>query len=236
LDTTVTSTDIAIRLAAAFAAGALLGYNRGEHGHAAGLRTTILVTLAATATMILAFALLPAKGQGVAFFTRMDVMRLPLGILSGIGFIGGGAILRRGDMVRGVTTASIIWITTVIGLVLGTGMIAYGAALTAISFVVAWGIKQIEPHLVREHRAILSLSLSGDGPGDDEIRGVLEAAKMKIAVWSESWRESGTVRDVRCELEWMSRKDQSGAPAFVREMATKPGVVSAHWHRAVQAA
>jgi putative Mg2+ transporter-C (MgtC) family protein len=55
-----------------------------------------------------------------------DLMRLPLGILIGVGFIGGGAILRRDDIVVGVTTAATLWLVTVIGLCLGGGQLALG--------------------------------------------------------------------------------------------------------------
>jgi putative Mg2+ transporter-C (MgtC) family protein len=65
---------------------------------------------------------------------RLDMMRLPLGILSGIGFIGAGAILRRDDIVRGVTTAATIWLVTDIGLCFGGGQIGLVVAGT----IIAW--------------------------------------------------------------------------------------------------
>jgi len=179
MDASLTALDIVLRLVCAFIAGALLGYNRGEHGHTAGLRTNILVALAACAMMLTAFALLPANTHGVASFTRMDLMRLPLGILSGIGFIGAGAIVRQGDMVRGVTTAATIWIVTVIGLIFGAGLIAMGAGLTAVTFAVIWAIKQIEPHMKREHRGTLSLAIGEDGPSDEAIRDRIEKTISK---------------------------------------------------------
>lgn len=229
MDASLTGMDIALRLACSFAAGALLGYNRGEHGHTAGLRTTILVSLAAAAAMLTAFALLPAQAHGVASFARMDVMRLPLGILSGIGFIGAGAIVRQGDIVRGVTTAATIWITTVIGLVFGAGLLAFGAGLTLVTFVVVWAIKQIEPRLMREHRASLAVTVDEKGPADEAIRARLEHDAFKILAWSVSYRDSGTQRDIHCEVKWMSRVDQSHPPLFVAEIGTLPGVILTSW-------
>src|SRR5437868_2167252 len=96
--------DIATRLLCALLAGALIGFNRGEHGRPAGLRTTMLVSLAACLAMIQANLLLPAAGKSDTSFVTIDPLRLPLGILSGMGFIGGGAIVRRGNFVIGVTT------------------------------------------------------------------------------------------------------------------------------------
>jgi putative Mg2+ transporter-C (MgtC) family protein len=108
--------DLALRLALTLVASALIGLNRGVKGHVAGLRTTMLVCLAASIAMIMANKLLALGGKTTGSFAVTDVMRLPLGILSGMGFIGGGVILRRGDLVTGVTTSATRWTVTVIGL------------------------------------------------------------------------------------------------------------------------
>jgi putative Mg2+ transporter-C (MgtC) family protein len=93
--------EIALRLALTVAAGILIGINRSEHGHAAGLRTTLLVCLAASLSMLQVNLLLPMAGKTSSSFAVMDLMRLPLGILSGMGFIGAGAIVRKDNLVHG---------------------------------------------------------------------------------------------------------------------------------------
>jgi putative Mg2+ transporter-C (MgtC) family protein len=118
---TLTWHDIAIRLALSVVAGTLIGLDRGEHGRPAGLRTTLLVCLAAAVAMIQTNLLLATKGRPTDSFIMLDLMRLPLGILTGMGFIGGGAILRRDGFVLGVTTAATLWFVTVIGLCFGGG-------------------------------------------------------------------------------------------------------------------
>jgi putative Mg2+ transporter-C (MgtC) family protein len=120
--------DIALRLAATAIAGALIGFNRGERGRPVGLRTTMLVCLAAALSMILVNLLLPMRGRAADSYVSLDLMRLRLGILSGIGFIGAGAIVRRGNLVEGVTTAATIWYVTVMGLCLGAGRLGLGLA------------------------------------------------------------------------------------------------------------
>jgi putative Mg2+ transporter-C (MgtC) family protein len=119
--------DIALRLILTMVAGALIGFNREVRGHAAGLRTTILVALAASVAMIQTNVLLSVGGKAADSFGVMDLMRLPLGILTGVGFIGGGAILKRGSLVTGVTTAATLWIVTAIGLCFGGGQLGLGA-------------------------------------------------------------------------------------------------------------
>jgi putative Mg2+ transporter-C (MgtC) family protein len=98
--------EIALRLACALLAGGLLGVNREVKSHPAGLRTLVLVCLAAALVMIEANLLLSTKLPSGAGFTTFDVLRLPLGLLSGVGLLGAGAIIHRTEAVRGVTTAS----------------------------------------------------------------------------------------------------------------------------------
>lgn len=118
--------EISIRLLCAAAVGALIGMNRSERGHAAGLRTSMLVSLAACIAMLQVNVLLPLAGRSSDSFVMLDLMRLPLGILSGMGFIDAGAILRRGNYVVGVTTAATMWLVTVVGLCFGCGQVTLG--------------------------------------------------------------------------------------------------------------
>ncbi len=147
--------DIAIRLALTMLAGAIIGFNRGARGHAAGFRTTILVGLAAAIAMILTNVLLSTGGKTSNSFATMDPMRLPLGILTGVGFIGGGTILRKGDLVTGVTTAATLWLMTVIGLCLGAGELGLGVIGTLLAGFTLWMLKWVDLAIPREHRARL---------------------------------------------------------------------------------
>jgi len=165
--------DIAVRLLFTVAAAAIIGIDREARGHAAGLRTTILVGLAAAVAMIQANILLSVTGKTAASFSDMDVMRLPLGILTGVGFIGGGAILRRGDLLSGVTTAATLWAVTVIGLCMGGGQIGLGCAATAIGFATLAALKLIDDHIPRVQRAHLAIENAGGEVGIPDIAGVV---------------------------------------------------------------
>ena len=91
--------EIALRLALTVIAGTLIGFNRGERGRPAGLRTTLLVCLAASVAMIQMNLLMRTAGRTSDSFITLDLMHVPAGILSGMGFIGAGAILRRDNLV-----------------------------------------------------------------------------------------------------------------------------------------
>ena len=105
--------------------------------------------------MIQTNLLLPLGGRTPDSFVSLDLMRLPLGILTGMGFIGGGAILRRGEMVVGVTTATTLWLVTVIGLCLGGGQLALGMTTLAITLLVLWALKRLEALIRQERHATL---------------------------------------------------------------------------------
>lgn len=151
--------DIALRLVLTMVASSIIGFNRGVRGEAAGLRTTILVGLAASVAMVQANILLPVEGKTAASFGVMDLMRLPLGILTGVGFIGGGAILRRGSLAIGVTTAATIWVTTVIGLCFGGGQLGLGITATLLGVITLWALKWIDARIPREQRALLVINV-----------------------------------------------------------------------------
>jgi len=91
--------------------------------------------------MIQANLLLATIGKTANWFVTLDLMRLPLGILTGMGFIGGGAILRRDSLVLGVTTAATLWFVTVIGLCFGGGQISLGIAAFVLGMLVLSGLR-----------------------------------------------------------------------------------------------
>ncbi|WP_186109109.1 MgtC/SapB family protein [Burkholderia gladioli] len=149
--------DIAARIAVCLIAGAIIGLNRGESGKAAGLRTVMLVCLAACLAMLQVNLLLPQDGKGSQSFAVLDLMRLPLGILSGVGFIGAGAILRKDGLVTGLTTAATLWFVTVIGLCAGGGQLALAALGTVLGFGILTGMKALEQRLPHKRHAWLSV-------------------------------------------------------------------------------
>jgi putative Mg2+ transporter-C (MgtC) family protein len=148
---------IILRLTLSLVAGVVIGLDRNEHGKPAGLRTTTLVCLAATVAMIQANILLPIAGKSPTSFVTLDLMRLPLGILSGVGFLGAGAIIRRSDRVLGLTTAATLWIVTVVGLCFGGGQLGLGAVATLLAVTVLWAFKALERRIHQERQGILVL-------------------------------------------------------------------------------
>ena len=191
--------EIALRLALTVAAGVVLGLDRSERGKAAGMRTTLLVCLAASVAMIQVNLLLPSAGRSPDSFVTNDLMRLPLGILTGVGFIGGGAILRRGDIMVGVTTAATLWLATVIGLCLGGGQLGLGVVATALGVFALWGLKLVERNLRQGRNASLTLEFESAGPSEEEIRRRIGEAGLTVASANLSLAAAGARRTLsRC--------------------------------------
>jgi len=224
--------EIALRLALTVLAGALIGFNRGQHGRAAGLRTTMLVCLAASIAMIQTNLLLGTAGKAPNSFIVMDLMRLPLGILSGMGFIGAGAIVRRDDLVLGVTTAATLWFVTVLGLCFGGGQIALGLVSLALGMIILWLLKWAEELMHRERRATLILTSSIEGPSDEEVRNSLLAGGFRIASSAIAYAAAAQRRELSCEVGWNAAREDGRPPDFLNRLAQHPGVLELQWKEA----
>ncbi|HEY0264064.1 MAG TPA: MgtC/SapB family protein [Granulicella sp.] len=226
---TISWHEMAVRLLLAAVASALIGVNRDESGKTAGMRTTMLVCLAATLAMLQAYVWLPLNGRSASSFVMLDLMRLPLGILSGIGFLGAGAILRKDSMVLGLTTAATLWYVTVLGLLFGGGQLALGTAGTLLGIFILWPLKRVEKHMHAEHHATLTLTLSGDLT-EQELRQRIENSGMKISGWRVSFSPGPQLVALTCDLHWKApRHKKPATPEAVHELAATPGVVELHW-------
>lgn len=225
----VTWTEIALRLLCTLAAGASIGMNRSEHGRPAGLRTSMLVTLAACIAMLQVNLLLPLSGRSPDSFVMNDLMRLPLGILSGMGFIGAGAIVRRDNFVVGVTTAATLWFLTVIGLCFGGGQITLGLVGTALALVILSAVKLVEERVKQDHEARLSIVTGSPGLNENELRGILETGGFLISAFEFAETKSTDLREFNCKLRWRAKPYDSTTPEAVRLLTARPDVVRINW-------
>jgi putative Mg2+ transporter-C (MgtC) family protein len=217
--------DLAVRILLTLAAGAAIGFNREEGSHAAGLRTTMLVCLAASLAMIEANLLTDSTGKTAGSFVVYDLMRFPLGILSGMGFIGAGAILRRGDLIKGVTTAATLWFVTVVGLCMGAGLIYIGVAATAMGVAILWLMEGVDRTVRRERRADLTLVFRSHP--DRDMRSDPLLAPFKPRLLNER-RTADTVW-ARYELRWEAQRQTDPCTNFLQELLSREGVVSVEW-------
>ena len=151
-------------LGLALVLSALIGLEREIRQKSAGLRTYTLVGLASALIMLVSkygFTDMLVQGRVV-----LDPSRMAAQIVSGIGFIGGGVIFVRKDLVRGLTTATTIWVTAAVGMACGGGLPLLAVAVTAANFVVVFGFRPLERLLPKSRWAPSSLRvIYEDGRG-----------------------------------------------------------------------
>lgn len=222
---------IALRLVLTLLAGTLLGADRSRNGHPAGLRTVILVTMAASVAMIQMDLLLPTSGKTPVSFGVMDMMRLPLGILTGVGFIGAGAIVRKGNMVLGVTTAATLWFATVVGLCLGGGQVILGSVSALIGYFVLGAMTSLERRFERYQPATLILIANENVFVPAHLRTRLEAAKFRVKSISIASSRQERRQRIRCEVRWPTT-DSADVPPILHELERTPGLIEMTWRAA----
>lgn len=130
--------EVAVRLGLACVLGGLLGIERETQGREAGLRTHMLLSLGAAVFALASVTGFNAFVEGDSSNIRVDPGRIASYVAAGVGFIGGGAILKRDDRVRGLTTAASLWVAAAIGVTCGLGLwlvplLAVGFALVSLA-------------------------------------------------------------------------------------------------------
>jgi putative Mg2+ transporter-C (MgtC) family protein len=165
----ISDPDIALRLAVAAVLGSLIGFERERLMWSAGIRTHMLVCVGACLFMIV-------SAYGFQQATEMphvilDPSRIAAQVVSGIGFLGAGSILLRGNSVRGLTTAASIWSVAALGLAAGGGMYFAAVISTVIILIILAGIKPLEEaYRARVQSCVLHMRAE---------RGVLTADQLK---------------------------------------------------------
>lgn len=151
--------DIVVRLVVASILGALIGLEREIHDHPAGMRTHLLVSLGSAGFTVLSFTAFAAPGA--------DPARIAAQIVTGVGFLGAGAILKEGASIRGLTTAASLWTVAAVGMAAGAGAWGVAAATTVLVIVSLWPLRVATERFVgrEQHRVHLQLVTGPHGLG-----------------------------------------------------------------------
>lgn len=165
--------ELAVRMLVGAALGGIIGYERDYHGRPAGLRTHMIVALASSTFMVVSTHFVYFQRYAQGDFVAVDPSRIAASVVTGIGFLGGGAILRTGVSVQGLTTAAGLWLVAAIGLASGAGMYQVSVLATAIGLVALWVLRRFEGKEDHLQRRRVSLVLDG---------GMAEAASIAKAL------------------------------------------------------
>jgi putative Mg2+ transporter-C (MgtC) family protein len=159
----------------------------------------------------------------------MDVLRLPLGILSGMGFIGGGVILKRENLVLGVTTAATLWFVTVLGLCFGGGQLVLGVIALAIGMTVLHFLKTLELKLRSVRRGTLTVTVGQDDAPLAELRKIIVGSAFQIVSTAVTYNHREAKRTWICELRWRAFPHESDEPQFLKVLENLAGFQSLNW-------
>lgn len=174
----ISEPEILLRLIVSAVLGLIIGLERERQNQPAGLRTHMILVAGSTLAMTLSINLATQfQPQG----TNGDPARLAAQVISGIGFLGAGAILRFGTSIKGLTTATSLWTMAVIGLMVGAGYYLTGCAATLFLLSILTLLNQIEKRLVSVQKIFHLLIEIQDRPGVvTEIRSKLAQSQRTI--------------------------------------------------------
>jgi putative Mg2+ transporter-C (MgtC) family protein len=169
-----------IRLAVACLLGGLIGLERDLHGRAAGVRTNMLVSMGSALFMLVseAVAVVYSEGGGgggggsVAAGLRVDPSRIAAQIVTGIGFLGAGAIIKVGFDIRGLTTAACLWVSAGIGMAAGAGFFQIAGAVTLFSLFALVVLSHFEKLYAKDSYRTLQLTTGNDADVSGLIRAI----------------------------------------------------------------
>ncbi|MDH5394099.1 MAG: MgtC/SapB family protein [Gammaproteobacteria bacterium] len=199
---------IVSRLLLALLAGGIIGIERAYHGREAGFRTHTLVCVSSSLLMVLMafqWKLIPPEFIDTV---RTDPTRMAQGIMTGIGFLGAGVIIKEGLSVRGLTTAASIWMTASIGIVIGLGFYFPAAIATLITLFVLSLFRWFEKWIPSQKYARFSVNILKSNMGMDEeaLLNMLDQLKLKSFDWSYTLRDNGSY--IHYEMFIMTKNKQ----------------------------
>ena len=214
-----------LNLLGALLLGLLVGYERSYHGRAAGMRTYGLVCMASAALTVIGGYSHAWFGGNALQASATDTTRVIQGIVTGIGFLCAGVIMREGFNISGLTTAASLWATSVIGILVGVGLYSAAMTLALLSAISMMWIARLETWLPSRQAVAITLRFRpGFTPVEAALHELAHARGYDIA--------TGTIAITLHEgiLEWsfvaVARNRQKMLPisALSREMARFEGV------------
>ena len=207
-----------LRIALAGVLGGLIGLERELREREAGLRTHLLVAVGAAL-----FTIAGAYGFGTV---RTDPTRVAAQIVTGVGFLGAGAIIRQGFSIRGLTTAATLWVVAAVGLACGAGYYSGAVITTGVVLLALWPLRLVAYRILSRFRAedgrLLVELPTGTPPG--ELIDEIERTGARIAALEVS--QEGDRR--RLELD-LALPHTLAAPHLVARLADVPNVTDVRW-------
>jgi putative Mg2+ transporter-C (MgtC) family protein len=203
-----------VRLLAACVAGAVIGFERELHDKPAGLRTNVMICLGAAL-----FTVLSIRVAGV--MPNHDPARIAAQVVTGVGFLGAGAILQLRGQIVGLTTAATIWLVASVGMAFGSGEFLLGSAATLLSAGVLLGLSWVE-ELVATWRTTANLQIEMEP--SPELSRAIKADVRELGLYRKSWRVNKVEGSFIGFLEVVG--PDSKVDELYKKLMAEPGVKS----------
>jgi putative Mg2+ transporter-C (MgtC) family protein len=216
-------TEMVFRLLAAVLVGGLIGLERSYHGRPAGFRThTLVCTASAVLMLVTVYEALWFTPQ-ISVRVALDPTRMAQGIMTGIGFLGAGVIVKEGITVRGLTTAASIWITSAIGILMGIGFYFPAAVATVLTLGVLSLFRWIESQMPIQTFSHFSVRFLRDAVmPESELRELIGSHDCKLASLAYRLSSEGKFFEYRGV---MSTQDDSNVRKLSETLRARPTVV-----------
>ncbi len=209
--------EMLVRLLGAAFLGSLIGLERERLLWAAGIRTHMLVCVGSCLIMIVSqygFASILTQDHVV-----LDPSRVAAQVVSGIGFLGAGAILARGEIVRGLTTAASIWTVAAIGLAVGGGLYLAAGASTIIILIILAGIKPLEEaYRARNQSCQLKIEVENGSLSPEALREALGLRPAQVKRYLVNGRNADGIDEVVALVTKISSHDMATFPEKLKEL------------------
>lgn len=218
----ISHADMIFRIAAGAVLGGAIGLERDRHGRQAGLRTHFIVALASATFMVVSAHFVFFQNYGGAAGIAVDPSRIAASVVTGIGFLAGGAILKTGLTVQGLTTAAGLWLVAAIGLGAGAGMFPEALAATILGLVALTLFRLLEGKKDGMLRRSVSVNLD---EGRETIPALFQGLSQAGALVSdfefEKSPNSGSI-SITFEVQFSA---ELGTAALISLLEAQPGVV-----------
>jgi putative Mg2+ transporter-C (MgtC) family protein len=214
--------EMCLRLVAALAAGGIIGLERSYRGRAAGFRTHALVCIASSLLMLVTVFESHWITTIAAARVVIDPTRMAQGIMTGIGFLGAGVIVKEGLTVRGLTTAASIWITAAIGILTGIGFYFAAGVGTVLTLGTLSVFRWIEGKMPSEYYANFVVRFPREKVMPEaELRGLIAEHGFDVA--NLSYRIAGQGREFEYQMV-LRTLHATNVRAFSARLASEPSV------------
>jgi putative Mg2+ transporter-C (MgtC) family protein len=217
---------ILLNMAGALLLGLMVGYERSYHGRAAGMRTYGLVCMASAAlTVIAGYPESWYAGHATVLSAAIDPTRVIQGIVTGIGFLGAGVIMREGFSISGLTTAASIWTSAAIGILVGVGLYLAAIGLAVLATGIMVYLQKLEAYLPARHAIAITLRFKpGFVPQEGDLRRVALERGYEIAGGSLTIGSHEGAQEWRFVALALSRDGGSSLSEMAHELSVHEGV------------